>query len=163
MAAILQTIFSDAFFVNEKFCIFLKVSLKFVPNGDELKSVRDRFNVSEGTDRQIGLTDRQTALTTIPFRLKKLKGVKFTLVHWNRNAIILTIFSLLAAPEVVKMTTSGAASNENIVKMTTFLFQLVATNSSRQVLLLVQRIHTKEGASEQYLIKSLITRVPRSQ
>ena len=31
MAAILQTIFSDAFFVNEKFWILIKISLKFVP------------------------------------------------------------------------------------------------------------------------------------
>ena len=31
MAAISQTIFSDAFFVNEKVCIL--ISLKFVPNG----------------------------------------------------------------------------------------------------------------------------------
>ena len=30
MAAILQTIFS---LVNEKFCIFIKISLKFVPTG----------------------------------------------------------------------------------------------------------------------------------
>ena len=30
MAAISQTVFSD-FFVNEKFCILIKISLKFVP------------------------------------------------------------------------------------------------------------------------------------
>ena len=33
MAAILQTIFSDAFFVNEKFCILIQISMKFVPRG----------------------------------------------------------------------------------------------------------------------------------
>ena len=33
MATISQTIFSDAFFVNEKFCISIEISLKFVPVG----------------------------------------------------------------------------------------------------------------------------------
>ena len=33
MAAISQTIFSDAFNVNEKFCISIRISLKFVPKG----------------------------------------------------------------------------------------------------------------------------------
>ena len=33
MAAISQTIFSDEFVVNEKFCILIKISLKFVPKG----------------------------------------------------------------------------------------------------------------------------------
>ena len=33
MAAISQTIFSYAFFVNEKLCILIKLSLKFVPKG----------------------------------------------------------------------------------------------------------------------------------
>ena len=33
MAAISQTVFSDACFMNEKFKIFIKISLKFVPEG----------------------------------------------------------------------------------------------------------------------------------
>ena len=33
MAAISQTIFSDAFYVNEEFCISIKISLNFVPKG----------------------------------------------------------------------------------------------------------------------------------
>ena len=33
MAAISQMMFSDAFFVNEKFCILIEISLKFVPMG----------------------------------------------------------------------------------------------------------------------------------
>ena len=33
MATISQAIFSDAFFVNEKFFIFIKISLKFDPKG----------------------------------------------------------------------------------------------------------------------------------
>ena len=43
--------------------------------------------------------------------------------HWNRNVVVLMKFSSLAALEVVKMTTSSAASDENFVKMTTFSFQ----------------------------------------
>ena len=45
--------------------------------------------------------------------------------HWNGNVFILMKFSSLAALEVVKMTTSSAASDENFVKMTTFLFQCI--------------------------------------
>ena len=33
MAAISQTTFSNAIFVNEKLCILIKISLKFVPKG----------------------------------------------------------------------------------------------------------------------------------
>ena len=33
MATISQMIFSNAFFVNEKFCTLIKISLKFVPKG----------------------------------------------------------------------------------------------------------------------------------
>ena len=44
-------------------------------------------------------------------------------IHWNENVFILINFSSLAALEVVKMTTSNAASDENFVKMTTFSFQ----------------------------------------
>ena len=33
MAAILQMVFSNAFFVNENICILIKMSLEFVPNG----------------------------------------------------------------------------------------------------------------------------------
>ena len=43
--------------------------------------------------------------------------------HWNGNLAILMIFLSLAAPKVVKMTTFGAASDENFVKMTAFPFQ----------------------------------------
>ena len=42
--------------------------------------------------------------------------------HWYENVIISMIFPSLTAPEVVKMTTSGAVSDENLIKMT-FLFQ----------------------------------------
>ena len=43
--------------------------------------------------------------------------------HWNGNLAILMIFLSLATPKVVKMTTFGAASDENFVKMTAFPFQ----------------------------------------
>ena len=33
MAAITQTTFSNAFYLIEKFCISIKISLKFVPKG----------------------------------------------------------------------------------------------------------------------------------
>ena len=33
MAAVSQTMFSYVFFVNENFCILIKISLKFVPKG----------------------------------------------------------------------------------------------------------------------------------
>ena len=38
-------------------------------------------------------------------------------LHWNGNVVILMTFSSLLAPEVIKMTTSGAAPNENYIKM----------------------------------------------
>ena len=43
--------------------------------------------------------------------------------HWNKNVVILTKFSSLAALEIVILTTSSAASDENFIKMTTLLFQ----------------------------------------
>ena len=44
-------------------------------------------------------------------------------IHWNANVIILMKLSSLAALEVVKMTTSSAASDENFIKIITFSFQ----------------------------------------
>ena len=46
--------------------------------------------------------------------------------HRNGNVFILMKLSSLAALEVVKVTTSSAASDENFVKMTTFLFQCIS-------------------------------------
>ena len=43
--------------------------------------------------------------------------------HWNENVIILMKFSSLAAPKVVILTTFGAASDEDFIKMKTFSFQ----------------------------------------
>ena len=46
--------------------------------------------------------------------------------HWNETVIILTKFPSLPAPKVVNMTTSGAANDENFVKIT-FPFQWLAS------------------------------------
>ena len=43
--------------------------------------------------------------------------------HWNRHVFIFMKFSSLAALEVVILTTSGAASDGDFIKMTTFPFQ----------------------------------------
>ena len=45
-------------------------------------------------------------------------------IYWNEN-VILTKFSSLAALKVVKMITFSAASDEIIIKMTTFPFQCI--------------------------------------
>ena len=51
-------------------------------------------------------------------------------IHWSRNVAILTKFSSLAPPEVVKMTTSSAASDENSMEvMTFFLFGITFSNA----------------------------------
>ena len=42
-----------------------------------------------------------------------LLRLQFWNLHWNRNVIILMKFSSLAALEVVQMTTSSAANDEN--------------------------------------------------
>ena len=43
--------------------------------------------------------------------------------HWNEYVVTLTTFSLLAALEVVILTTSSAANDENYIKMKTFPYQ----------------------------------------
>ena len=48
--------------------------------------------------------------------------------HWNKNVVILTKFSSLAALEVVILTTSSAASDEHFIKMKTFPFQCSSHN-----------------------------------
>ena len=58
--------------------------------------------------------------------------------HWNENVVILTKFSSLAALEVVILTTSNAANDENFIKMTTFLFQWIGLPQSRNQYLFTQ-------------------------
>ena len=43
-------------------------------------------------------------------------------IHWNGDVVILMKFSSLAALEVVKMTTSSAAKDENFIKLWHFRF-----------------------------------------
>ena len=52
----------------------------------------------------------------------------FHVSYWNGNVLHLVIFSSMTAPEVVKMATSSAASDENVNKMMTFPFQLSTSN-----------------------------------
>ena len=47
--------------------------------------------------------------------------VVIPLFHALKCKFILILFSWLVAPEVVKMTISGAASHENFIRMTTFI------------------------------------------
>ena len=51
------------------------------------------------------------------------KNYPWIVFYWNKNIVILMKFLSLVALEVVNMTTSSAASDENFVKMTTFVFQ----------------------------------------
>ena len=59
------------------------------------------------------------------FRINKILWV-----HQNENVFILMKFSSLAALEVVKMTNSSTASDENFVKMT-FSFQCITGSGAR--------------------------------
>ena len=68
-----------------------------------------------GTQKRIDLMISQLMLTSVPTVLIN--------THWNENAVILAKFSLLAALKVVILTTSAAATDENLVKMTKFWFQ----------------------------------------
>ena len=65
------------------------------------------------------------------YSLKKLNWCPyFCQIHWNKNVVILTKFSSLAALEVVILTTSSAASDEHFIKMKTFPFQCKLLSSS---------------------------------
>ena len=46
-------------------------------------------------------------------------------MNWNGNVVILTIFSSLAAPKVVKMTIFGVTSDENFNEIILFPFQCI--------------------------------------
>ena len=52
-------------------------------------------------------------------------NAEFTATHWNGIVDIFTKFSSLATPEVVKITTSSAASDGNFIKM---MFPLECSN-----------------------------------
>ena len=62
------------------------------------------------------------------FEEKLLRGVSAivqNLITLKWNVIILMEFSSLAALEVVILTTSSAANDENLIKMTTFPFHSI--------------------------------------
>ena len=74
--------------------------------------------------------DTHMSISQLSFFLRVSKKKKWPcdiyrecVVHWNGNVIILTKFSSLAALKVVILTTFGAASDENFIKMMTFSFQ----------------------------------------
>ena len=73
---------------------------------------------------------RSTIFVCLPWTTKSCRGTTGTREekwrrshHWNGNVIILMKFSSLAALKVVILTTFGAASDENFIKMMTFSFQ----------------------------------------
>ena len=70
-------------------------------------------------------------------------------IHWNGNVFILMKFSSVAAMEVVKMTTSNAASDENFVKMTTLLFGFSVVTTAD--LLLIEYIPLSKHGSVWWL------------
>ena len=48
-------------------------------------------------------------------------------LHLKQNVVILRTFSSLAVPEIVGITTLGAANDEKIANMTVFLYQCSCT------------------------------------
>ena len=58
----------------------------------------------------------------------------FAIAHWRENVVILTKFSLLAALEVVILTVSSAASDENFIKMKAFPFQCCCPTVTEELL-----------------------------
>ena len=61
------------------------------------------------------------------------------LKHWNGNVLILMLFSPLAAPEVVILTTSGAGNDESFIKIMAFLFKWIEMSNSKLLVILVTR------------------------
>ena len=55
--------------------------------------------------------------------------------HWNWNVVILMKYSSLAASKVVISTTFDATSDENFVKMTTFVFLGINTDTYQECLI----------------------------
>ena len=54
-----------------------------------------------------------------------VKAARVVQLRWYQKAVMLAIFSSLAAQEVVIQTTSGTASDDKVIKMTTFWFQCI--------------------------------------
>ena len=69
-------------------------------------------------------------LSTMGIKLihvSKKKQLSVYSTHWNGNVVILTKFFSRTALEAVKMTTSSATTNENLIKMI-FPFQCIKTH-----------------------------------
>ena len=62
-------------------------------------------------------------------------------IHWNKNVVILTKFSSLAALKVVILTTSSAASDEHFIKMKTFPFQCIDGTALSELSMVLFRIN----------------------
>ena len=58
-------------------------------------------------------------------RIRRADSAYQSCVHWNRNAVILTKFSPLAALQDVILTTFSVASDEDFVKITPFCFSVI--------------------------------------
>ena len=82
----------------------------------------------------------------------QLMRCHWDVIDWNENVVILMKFSLLAAPEVVKMTTSGVTSDENFVKMT-FPFQCRHNN---RFVLIVDAICALQNNTLVYTLSSSV-------
>ena len=114
---------------NNQFLHFMNVFLilsSTYPRGCGSHPLRSKQAWStDGQLTQVDCCSLHRLLLYCGFPLQDLHGH-----HWNENIVNLTKFSLLAALEVVKMTTSSAASDENVAKMTTFQFQWIGPNHS---------------------------------
>ena len=80
--------------------------------------------------------------------------------HWKRNVVILMKFSSLAALKVVILTTFSAASDENFVKMLTFLFQWITQSydhfiSTIRFPILVRHLYIESGPRPECIKSSL--------
>ena len=86
------------------------------------------------------------------------------LLHWNRNVAILMKFPSLASLEIVKVTISVAASDENFMKMTIFTFQFsyvagglpVDEPSDHQRNPITMSMFTPLGISDSYALNYII-------
>ena len=110
-------------FLNEKFWISNKFSSKCVPYG----LISNKTALPQVI---VWHLNRQEVITWINVVQDVWSHMSSPDHHWNKNVVILTKFSSLAALEVVILTTSSAASDEHFIKMKTFPFQWQWSNSS---------------------------------
>ena len=70
------------------------------------------------------LTNYDLSVQQMQLKCHEQSYRRIILLHWTGNVTIVMTFSSLAALEVVILTTSNAASNENVVKMRTICFSV---------------------------------------